>query len=95
MVFPLTLWRMHRALPERPADAPAESESSDRTAAPQMAAERLSGLWPGGAPTAEDIKAAIAVLTAKHGKPVTGQLLAAHFGVSDRTGRRYLALATA
>jgi hypothetical protein len=44
-------------------------------------------------PSAEDIRAAIAVLETKHGRPVTGRMMADHFGVSERTGRRYLAMA--
>ncbi|MFB7110626.1 transfer protein spdA [Streptomyces sp. NPDC056291] len=44
-------------------------------------------------PTPADIRAAMAVLESRHGKPVTGQLIADHYGVSARTGRRYLAMA--
>ncbi|MFF4147374.1 hypothetical protein [Streptomyces sp. NPDC001698] len=42
-------------------------------------------------PSLEDIQAAVRVLASRHGRPVTGALLADHFGVSARTGRRYLA----
>lgn len=47
---------------------------------------------PATPPTAEDLRAAIDVLASRHGRPVTGTLLASHFGVSERTGRRYLAM---
>lgn len=43
-------------------------------------------------PSADDIRAAIAVLESGNDRPVTGRMLADHFGVSERTGRRYLAL---
>ncbi|MFJ1972391.1 hypothetical protein ACIO93_27330 [Streptomyces sp. NPDC087903] len=44
-------------------------------------------------PTAEDVRAALAVLGSRNGRPVTGRMVADHFGVSERTGRRYLAMA--
>ncbi|MGV9322465.1 transfer protein spdA [Streptomyces sp. NPDC003660] len=44
-------------------------------------------------PTAEDVRAAVAVLASRHGRPVTGRMMADHFDVSERTGRRYLAMA--
>jgi hypothetical protein len=43
-------------------------------------------------PTADEVRAAVTVLAAD-GRTVTGQDLADHFGVSARTGRRYLSLA--
>ncbi|MGW0814957.1 DUF2637 domain-containing protein [Streptomyces viridiviolaceus] len=43
-------------------------------------------------PSAEDIRAAVSVLASRHGRPVTGRMVADHFGVSERTGRRYLAM---
>jgi hypothetical protein len=43
-------------------------------------------------PTPADIQAAAAVLASRHGR-VTGRMMADHFGVSERTGRRYLAMA--
>jgi hypothetical protein len=46
-------------------------------------------------PTPADIKAAMDVIASAKGRPVTGAMLAEHYGVSDRTGRRYLALAAA
>ncbi|MFF8531011.1 transfer protein spdA [Streptomyces sp. NPDC015532] len=44
-------------------------------------------------PSAEDVRTVMASLAADHGRPVTGRMLADHFRVSERTGRRYLALA--
>ncbi|WP_432098601.1 transfer protein spdA [Streptomyces sp. WAC 04229] len=96
-VFPLTVWRMHRSEPEAlPTTPQTRTESawpSDdlwqdyETSGPDNGSEA-----PVTPPTAEDIRAAIAVLESKHGRPVTGAHLAAHYGVSDRTGRRYLAM---
>jgi hypothetical protein len=43
-------------------------------------------------PTVEDMHATVAVLAARYGRPVTGRMVADHFGVSERTGRRYLRL---
>ncbi|MCE7552785.1 transfer protein spdA [Streptomyces thermodiastaticus] len=121
-VFPLTVWRMHRAeSPERPSEPLPDSETdNDRTCTangPQMAAQSLTAVadsWPpddlwadfenteadsapdmptATPPSAEDIRAAVAVLESRYGRPVTGRILADHFGVSERTGRRYLAMA--
>ncbi|MEV4338773.1 transfer protein spdA [Streptomyces sp. NPDC049590] len=116
-VFPLTVWRMHRA--ERPSEASPDSspvsESSDRMAGAQNGAQGFSpasdkwppdDLWadfegsapdseeesPATPPSADDVRAAVAVLESRHGRPVTGRMLADHFGVSERTGRRYLAM---
>ncbi|MDX2804853.1 DUF2637 domain-containing protein [Streptomyces scabiei] len=108
-VFPLTVWRMHRAeSPERPSErlsgTPAEPETST---APE---ERPESVWPSAdlwqdfadsqpdsapvtPPSAEDIRAAMSVLESRNGRPVTGRMMADHFGVSERTGRRYLAMA--
>ncbi|MFE7954290.1 transfer protein spdA [Streptomyces sp. NPDC057413] len=44
-------------------------------------------------PSPADVRAAVAVLESRYGRPVTGRMLADHFGVSERTGRRYLAMA--
>ncbi|MET7916085.1 transfer protein spdA [Streptomyces avermitilis] len=44
-------------------------------------------------PSAEDVRTVMASLAANHGRPVTGRMLADHYSVSERTGRRYLALA--
>ncbi|MET7976711.1 transfer protein spdA [Streptomyces mirabilis] len=44
-------------------------------------------------PSVEDVRAALAVLGSRNGRPVTGRMMADHFGVSERTGRRYLAMA--
>ncbi|MGW1801518.1 transfer protein spdA [Streptomyces sp. NPDC001984] len=43
-------------------------------------------------PTADQVRTVIDELTSA-GRPVTGQALANHYGVSPRTGRRYLAMA--
>ncbi|MFE3382541.1 DUF2637 domain-containing protein [Streptomyces anulatus] len=104
-VFPLTVWRMHRAEgPERPPeslpDVPTDSE-------PIKAPESVwptDDLWqdftdsqpdsaPDTPPSAEDIRAAMSVLESRNGRSVTGRMMADHFGVSERTGRRYLAMA--
>ncbi|MFJ9963961.1 transfer protein spdA [Streptomyces avermitilis] len=44
-------------------------------------------------PSAEDVRTVMASLAADNGRPVTGGMLADHYGVSERTGRRYLKLA--
>jgi MFS family permease len=44
-------------------------------------------------PQPADIRAAIDVLATVKGRPVTGAMLGEHFGVSERTGRRYLSMA--
>ena len=104
-VFPLTVWRMHRS-PERPASVP---DTSGRTAGAQKGdswppddlwqdfedstPDKHEDMPPATPPSAEDIRAAVAVLESRHGRPVTGRLIADHFGVSERTGRRYLAMA--
>jgi hypothetical protein len=44
-------------------------------------------------PSAADVRSAMASLAADHGRPVTGRMLADHFRVSERTGRRYLSMA--
>jgi hypothetical protein len=43
-------------------------------------------------PTPDDVRSAVSALAAS-GVRVTGAALARHFGVSERTGRRYLAMA--
>jgi hypothetical protein len=108
-VFPLTVWRMHRA--ERPAKS--LTATSARVETDRPAAASQNDVWPdadlwqdfadSGAdaeeelpvtpPTAEDVRAALAVLGSRYGRPVTGRMMADHFGVSERTGRRYLAMA--
>ncbi|WP_231157268.1 transfer protein spdA [Streptomyces sp. CNZ748] len=89
-VFPFTVYRMHRAeSATRPSESVADSAPDtgpDMTeSAPDTAAET-----PDGPPTEEDIRAAVTVLESRHGRPLTGQIVAEHFGVSARTGRRYL-----
>ncbi|MFE9864892.1 transfer protein spdA [Streptomyces sp. NPDC005506] len=44
-------------------------------------------------PSAADVRAVMASLAAEHGRPVSGRMLADHYSVSERTGRRYLAMA--
>jgi hypothetical protein len=44
-------------------------------------------------PSAADVRTVMASLAVGHGRPVTGRMLADHFSVSERTGRRYLAMA--
>ncbi|MFC8235145.1 transfer protein spdA [Streptomyces sp. NPDC057284] len=44
-------------------------------------------------PTAADVRTAMASLAAETGRPVTGRMLADHYSVSERTGRRYLSMA--
>ncbi|MFC5956727.1 transfer protein spdA [Streptomyces pratens] len=113
-VFPLTVWRMHRAeSATRPSEgrsaiAPtegpdvAESAAQGRTAVPDSWPP--ADLWvdfedsapdtSATPPNAADIRAAVKVLESRHGRRVTGPMLADHFGVSERTGRRYLAMTT-
>ena len=123
-VFPVTVWRMHRAeSPERPSEPLTDSETdNDLTCTangPQTATQSLTAVsdsWPPDdlwadfedteadsadkpvdkpsvtPPSPADIQAAAAVLASRHGR-VTGRLLADHFGVSERTGHRYLAMA--
>ncbi len=101
-VFPLTLWRMHR--PWVTAPAPAVADPVPAVSAPEIAPPAPAESWPDAdlwadfdtaaepvtPPSAEDVRSVITEL----GGQVTGAQLAVHYGVSDRTGRRYLALAT-
>jgi hypothetical protein len=119
-VFPLTVWRMHRA----PVSVPDVQPDSEATNGRYVAAESVSepfpdDLWqdfedsapdvadddrstpdsePDTAdslpPTPDAIRAAIDRLSAG-GRKVTGPVLGDHFGVSARTGRRYLDKAAA
>ncbi|MCX4422518.1 transfer protein spdA [Streptomyces mirabilis] len=94
---------------ERRSAIPADREPSDGANGPHVAAERLpesvipDDLWQdfedsapdiadNGPVTPDSIRAAMATLSAA-GQRVTGASLARHFGVSERTGRRYLAMA--
>ncbi|WP_437093887.1 transfer protein spdA [Streptomyces sp. enrichment culture] len=117
-VFPLTVWRMHRA--ERPQVAVEGPQAltlapglSAPEIAPQVSAEPVRDSWPDDdlwrdfeatapdseadsvatPPKPDDIRVVIAALESEHGRPVTGQMIADHYGVSPRTGRRYMALA--
>ncbi|MEU9652626.1 hypothetical protein AB0E00_27440 [Streptomyces sp. NPDC048110] len=76
-----------------------QRETAEDESGPQTATETV---WPDSEETArrapvtppspEVIRTAIAALST-HGRKVTGPMLADHFGVSERTGRRYLAMA--
>lgn len=107
-VFPLTIWRMHRSEGiQRPCEglppASPANESGEAVNDSQSAAE--ADLWtdfdlaeadsadtPSATPPSPaDIRAAVSVLASKHDR-VTGRVLADHFGVSERTGRRYLSM---
>ncbi|MEU3995580.1 transfer protein spdA [Streptomyces fungicidicus] len=104
-VFPLTVWRMHRAeSPERPSESlPEPSAEPEPIKAPESVwppddlwqdfADSQPDTAPVTPPSAEDIRAAMSVLESRNGRPVTGRMMADHFGVSERTGRRYLAMA--
>ena len=73
------------------ADAPADS-SADMTAEADTGADTGEDVAAPAdivPPTADMVKAAIDVLSAG-GREVTGKAMADHFGVSERTGRRYL-----
>ncbi|MFE9865536.1 transfer protein spdA [Streptomyces sp. NPDC005506] len=97
-VFPLTVWRMHK-VPRSlvTAEAPVVAEPVPAVSAPAIAApapaETLPDIEPVTPPTAEDVRTAMASLAAEHGRPVTGRMLADHYSVSERTGRRYLSMA--
>ncbi|MBQ0974749.1 hypothetical protein KBZ00_27000 [Streptomyces sp. RK31] len=89
-----------RATAERPSEDVSDStpanESAPAETEPQTAAQTVwpdtAGRSPVTPPSPEVIRTAIAALSAD-GRKVTGQALADHFGVSERTGRRYLAMA--
>ncbi|MFF4306805.1 transfer protein spdA [Streptomyces sp. NPDC001601] len=88
---------------------PAEGNPSEAVNGPHVATERLpepvipDDLWQdfecsapdvadNDRPTPDDIRSAVTALAAS-GDRVTGASIARHFGVSERTGRRYLAMA--
>ncbi|MFD4648475.1 transfer protein spdA [Streptomyces sp. NPDC058441] len=96
--------------PEPATADPVPAVSAPLVAAPAPA-ESLPDTWPDAdlwtdfedsapdvepvtPPKPEQVRAVIAELESA-GRPVTGQSLADHYGVSPRTGRRYMALATA
>jgi len=93
-------------IPEPQAE-PMEPDTSADAAGPETPVQSLTDSWPDDdlwadfeatepadsaatPPSPEDVRAVIAEL----GGQATGQQLARHYGVSDRTGRRYLKLAT-
>ncbi|MGV9728469.1 transfer protein spdA [Streptomyces albogriseolus] len=116
-VFPLTVWRMHRAdSATGPSESAPDNDPAEGPSVPQMTAQTVSAVpdsWPPAdlwadwadaeadstpdtsatPPSTEDIRAAVKVLESRSGRRVTGPMLADHFNVSDRTGRRYLAMA--
>lgn len=81
--------------PEIAAPAPAESlpdtwPDADLWSDFEDSAPDVEPVTP---PSAADVRTAMASLAAGTGRPVTGRMLADHYSVSERTGRRYLALA--
>lgn len=66
-----------------------EPQTAGQTASPWPEMTERAPITP---PSPEVIRAAITALSAD-GRRVTGQMLADHFGVSERTGRRYLSMA--
>jgi len=87
---PQTAGQSLSAVPDSwpPADLWADFEHAEADSAPDAEDEP-----PATPPSAADIRAAVKVLESRNGRRVTGPMLADHFGVSDRTGRRYLAMA--
>ncbi|MFF4316009.1 transfer protein spdA [Streptomyces sp. NPDC001507] len=95
--------------PEGRSAIPADGNPSEAVNGPHVAAERLpesvipDDLWQdfedsapdvadNDRPTPDDVRSAVSTLAAS-GVRVTGASIARHFGVSERTGRRYLAMA--
>ncbi|MCX4576569.1 transfer protein spdA [Streptomyces sp. NBC_01571] len=94
---------------EAPAVAESAPVASAPAIAPPAPAEAAPDSWPdvdlwqdfadseadalATPPTVEDMRATVATLADRHGRPVTGRMVADHFGVSERTGRRYLRMA--
>ncbi|MFJ8273662.1 transfer protein spdA [Streptomyces sp. NPDC094154] len=101
-VFPLTVWRMHRADsrkaepvkaasgPQNAGQWPDDDLWQDFRADSETDSEDTAEDSADGPPSDDDIRAAVVVLESRHGRPLTGQIVADHFGVSARTGRRYL-----
>ncbi|MFD6818831.1 transfer protein spdA [Streptomyces sp. NPDC060085] len=99
--FPVTIWRMERS------PQVSEPDESDPDAPSVISQWPDADLWqdfedsapdsdeaPVTTPPAPaDIRAAMDVLASKHGRPVTGRMIADHYSVSERTGRRYMAMA--
>jgi hypothetical protein len=76
----------------RPTEDASERPSVPQTAAHDREESAPTGRGPVTPPSPEVIRTAIAALSAD-GRKVTGPMLAEHFNVSERTGRRYLAMA--
>ncbi|MET7745215.1 transfer protein spdA [Streptomyces sp. NPDC005385] len=99
--FPTVLWRMERSPQVSEPDKAAAVVSSVASAWPD------ADLWQDfedsspdsdeapvtAPPTPADVRAAMDVLASKHGRSPTGRMIADHFQVSERTGRRYMAMA--
>lgn len=100
-VFPLTVWRMHRV----PVTADSSADTAGHDFDPAAVASDLWRDFESSAdseadtavtpPAPADIRTAMDVIASAKGRPVTGAMLADHFGVSERTGRRYLSMAAA
>jgi hypothetical protein len=109
-VFPLIVWRMHRtahSAPEPSATPTVADEPSEPPMAPLVPAEPVPDpVWSAFddaakrpapvEPVRPDVSALRdAVRSLSADGRVTGKAMAEHFGVSERTGRRYLAMAAA
>ncbi|WP_405892430.1 hypothetical protein OG612_18625 [Streptomyces sp. NBC_01527] len=84
--------------PESRSTVAPDRETSEEQSAPQPVNSITAvAAWPDSLPVTppspEVIRTAVAALSV-NGRKVTGPMLADHFRVSDRTGRRYLAMAT-
>lgn len=94
---------------QAPAMAAPLPVSAEVVLAPYVASEGRPDSWPDAdlwadfadseadsvttPPSPEKVRAVIAEIEATHKRSATGQDLATHYGVSPRTGRRYLSLA--
>ncbi|WP_406326252.1 transfer protein spdA [Streptomyces sp. NBC_01617] len=108
-VFPVTLYRMHRpwVAAKAPLVADPVPAVSAPAIAPPVPAETPPDKWPDAdlwadfedsAPDVEPVTppsvADVRTVIAELGGQATGVQLARHYGVSDRTGRRYLQMAS-
>jgi hypothetical protein len=93
-VFPVVNWRMNRPVAaEAPAVTGPVSVDPEPLPVAPVAAEPRPDVEPVKPPSAADVRTVMTSLAADNARPVTGRMLADHFRVSERTGRRYLALA--